>query len=229
MDPNDLTVYKSPFPKKRIGKENDGGYIIVDIPDINYDILLSAGIGNDISFEDHLCKLFPNMNCFAFDGTIDPNHFKYDNIKIFKQNIGTINDNLTTDLIPIINSYKTIFLKMDIEGHELSWLNHISSEDVDKISQIVMEFHFPFEEKDKNVFKKINKTHSLVHFHANNCCGVRNYNNVNIPNVFECTYIHKKYFFQLNNESIPGILDSPNIGGQDIFINYPPFVNYSKY
>ena len=36
MDPRVLTVYKSPFPKKRIGRDIDGGYVIIDIPNVDY-------------------------------------------------------------------------------------------------------------------------------------------------------------------------------------------------
>ena len=91
-----------------------------------------------------------------------------------------------------------------------------------------MEFHFPFTDYEKDVFNKINKNHILIHFHGNNCCGVRNHMGVNIPNVFECTYLHKKYFVnkpELNTDLIPGILDMKNIDKDEIFIDYPPFVN----
>ena len=38
MDPQVLTVYKTPFPKIRVGRDGDGGYIIADIPDIQYNL-----------------------------------------------------------------------------------------------------------------------------------------------------------------------------------------------
>jgi hypothetical protein len=43
MNPNVLTVYKCPYSKSRLGKNNDGGYIIANIPDIKYNIMLSGG------------------------------------------------------------------------------------------------------------------------------------------------------------------------------------------
>ena len=52
MDPICLTTYKSPFKKKRLGKENDGGYVIAKIPKAKYKILLAGGIADDISFEE---------------------------------------------------------------------------------------------------------------------------------------------------------------------------------
>jgi len=230
MEPNDLTVYKCPFNKKRVGKNCDGGYIICEIPEIKYNILLAAGVSTDISFEEHLCMLYPNMKCLAFDGTIDNININNNNILFIKKNIGILNDDNTTNLIDYLSPNYNIFLKMDIEGAELSWINSLSSENLNNISQMVIEFHFPFEDHHAEIFKKINVNHVLIHFHANNCCGLKNYKNVNIPNVFECTYIHKKYFFPLNTMDIPSFLDMPNLGHlHDIHINYPPFVNYSSY
>ena len=69
----------------------------------------------------------------------------------------------------------------------------------------------------------------MVHFHANNCCGVRNHNGVIIPNVFECTYLHRRFFnnnYELNIDVIPSILDMKNVIEHDeIYIDYEPFVN----
>lgn len=119
---------------------------------------------------------------------------------------------------------------MDIEGAEIPWLKCLSDEQMQKFSQIVMEFHFPFTEEEIEIFKKINKNHVLFHFHGNNCpAGVINHKGVIIPNVFECTYVNKKYIdmlnLELNSDNIPTQIDMPNCGGPDIFIDYPPFVN----
>ena len=62
---------------------------------------------------------------------------------------------------------------MDIEGSEIEWLNSLNKEQMNKFNQIVMEFHRPFGEKERNTFYKLNKTHILVHFHGNNCRGLR--------------------------------------------------------
>lgn len=231
MEANLLTVYKSPFPKLRIGKDNDGGYIICDIPDIKYDILISGGVADDISFEEHLCNMY-NLKCIAFDGTnyCTFNNTEHKYIKFISKNIGPIIDNENTNLFPLINEYNEIFIKMDIEGAELPWLRCLNEQQLNKFSQIIMEFHFPFNDEDAIIFEKLNKTHLLVHFHGNNCpAGVVNHKGIIIPNVFECTYINKKYVdmstIELNKDKIPGIVDMPNCHAPDIFIDYPPFVN----
>jgi hypothetical protein len=109
----------------------------------------------------------------------------------------------------------------------------IRDDQMNKFEQIVMEFHYPFSDNEVGVFDKINKNHYLIHFHGNNWCkyhnpsGVRIHRGVTIPEVFECTYLHKKYFVpELNKETIPSPLDMKNTEIYDeIHINYPPFVN----
>lgn len=229
MDINDLIVYKSPFQKQRIGKNNDGGYVILDIPNVKYSILLSGGIENDISFEENFIKKYQNIECIAFDGTIAGLPANNSSIKFVKKNIGFENTNTVTNLHDIIDSHENIFIKMDIEGGEIPWLKSLNNAQMNKFEQIVIEFHTPFSEKEANTFKIINNTHILVHFHGNNSSGTRRYNNVMVPNVFECTYLHKKYFIDspsFNTDLIPSQFDMPNIPYlKDLKLNYFPFVS----
>ena len=228
MDPLVLTVYKSPFKKLRLGKEFDGGYIIAEIPNIKYTTLLSGGIENEISFEEDFINKYPINNAYLFDGTINKLPKENNKLTFIKKNIGFENNEQFTNLHDIIDVNDCIFVKMDIEGGEIPWIKSLSNEQINKFEQIVMEFHFPFTNKEIDVFNKINKNHYLIHFHGNNCCGVRNHNNVVIPNVFECTYLHKKYFTnipELNKDLIPSNLDMKNTEKNEIYINYPPFVN----
>ena len=165
----------------------------------------------------------------AYDGFIDNIDIKNNNITFIKQYIGDSNNEYFTNLHSIINQYNNIFIKMDIEGGEIPWINSLSTEQIDKFAQIVIEFHFPFYEKECLVFEKLLTSHVLVHFHANNCCGTNTVKNIKIPNVFECTYIHKKYYtteIELNTSTIPGTLDMKNVLDKDeIYIDYPPFVH----
>lgn len=228
MNPEVLSVYKSPYPKLRLGRDGDGGYIIVDVPNVNYKLLISGGISDDISFEKDFSNKFKDAKIFAFDGEINDLPEKNDNITFINKNIGFENSEKITNIHDIINTNDSFFVKMDIEGGEVSWIKSLNKEQLNKFEQIVMEFHFPFSDNEIDIFDKINENHYLIHFHANNCCGVINHKGVNIPNVFECTYLHKKYFTDipdLNKELIPSNLDMKNINNDEIFIDYPPFVN----
>ena len=227
MNPNVLTVYKSPFPKIRLGKDFDGGYIIADVPNAHYTTLIAGGIESDISFEENFMVKYPSAQVFAFDGTVNCLPKENPKIHFIKKNIGSENNNETTYLHDIIDTNESIFVKMDIEGSEIPWIKSLRDDQMNKFEQIVMEFHYPFSDNEVGVFVKINKNHYLIHFHGNNCCGLRIHGGVRIPNIFECTYLHKKYFVpELNKEPIPSPLDMKNTEIYDeIYINYPPFVN----
>mgnify|MGYP000001757199 CR=1 FL=1 len=227
MDPILLTVYQSPFPKMRIGRESDGGYVIASIPNHTYDLLLSGGIKDDISFEEQFLQIYDQTKCIALDGTINQLPTSNDRIMFIQKNIGKFNSAELTNLHDIINSYNSIFVKMDIEGAEIDWLNSLTDDHLNKFDQIVMEFHWPFTNKGNEAIERINKNHVLIHFHGNNNCGIRKINGIIVPNVFECTYLHLKFFtkLELNTVSIPGIFDRPNINQKkEIFIDYAPFV-----
>ena len=236
-----LTVYKTKFNKTRYGnKHADGGYIIADL-DTSYDAFFSCGISNDITFELDFLKKYP-IKCFAYDGTVEglPDRSN-SSIKFYKTNISPDNTRSTTNLHAEIEPFNDIFLKMDIETFEFRWIHSLNEEHLKKIKQMVIEFHFPFTQtgfthldveisiKDKmSVFEKISRTHKLIHFHPNNCCGTTLYENTIVPNVFECTFLRKDVddSTELNTETIPSSLDVKNvIHNPEIYLNHTPFVN----
>ena len=226
-----LTVYESSLNKRRIGKINDGGYVICDLT-INYDCFISAGIEYDTSFEEDFLKINNHLLCYAHDGTI--NTFPSDNPNILwiKKNIGANNSKETTNLHNYLERSKYVFIKMDIEGYEIEWLESLNEIHINNIAQLVIEFHNPFSEREEKMFNKLNKTHILLHFHGNNCCGTKIYQGIEVPKVFECTYVNKKYVnnIKLNTINIPSNFDYPNIPNIDeIHITHMPFVDNILY
>jgi len=233
MKKEDLTLFASKYNKFRLGKNNDGGYVLIDVPNIKYNLFLSAGISTDCSFEEHFCDRF-NTKCYAFDGTIDNINTHNKNINFIKKNIGINNNEIETNLLQYIDNNNNIFLKLDIEGAEISWLNILTKKHFEKINQMIIEFHFcepPYFNNfsECNTFNEINKYYNLLHLHANNCCGTKIYDNIEIPKVFECTYVNKKFIneLSLNENNLPMNIDQINIIGHnnDIVIDYEPFVN----
>jgi hypothetical protein len=316
-----LLNYKSRNGLKRIGKDNDGGYII-SLLDTKYDIFLSGGISNDISFELDLLNYLNDekLNCVAFDGTInnypitvvnyinnedqwipiknfdyiqignqlhgvgishklhfgfpdwantrdhpyarkyialmennklvlhnnnfnltyeeivdkyydqlpsiqDVHHWLYDkNISFIRKNLGNINSNNISNLREYFDKYNNMFIKLDIEGGEYELFDSLSDDDLKKIKQLVIEFHDPYNTK---ILERLAKTHWLVHLHPNNNCGIITINGINVPTVFECTYILKNEGEQLelNKDPIPNPLyDMPNFpNNNDIILSGYPY------
>ena len=220
----DLRVYQAQFPKKRIGKNNDGGYIIVVLP-VEYDLLLSGGIENDTSFEDHFLELY-NVNCLAFDASIAKCPSVHPRFTWIPKYIGSQNADIFVNLHDYLESHSNVFVKMDIEGSEIPWLESLSESHMNSLAQIVIEFHTPFSDREALVIQKIQKTHVLFHLHGNNCCGM----NGNIPNVFECTFVNRRfvtYPVNLNKRPNPDPLyDQPNVWRRpELNLNFKPYVN----
>jgi hypothetical protein len=225
-----LILYESPFLKKRIGKNNDGGYVIATLPD-TYDLLISGGVSNDISFEEQLLELYLNLICYAFDGTVSelPNNNNNNRIHFYKKNLGDSNNDNLTNLHEYIEPCNNIFMKIDIEGHEFRIMPTIIEKNLmNKIKQLVIEIHSPADihmfpdyfnglsDIDNNkmfdLLNKINNTHTLVHFHANNGCKLQEIDGIKLPHVFELTYIRNDFVSKKikNTEPLPTILDMKN-------------------
>lgn len=251
MNINALEVFNpgSYGHKQRIGSDNDGGYVVIKEHDPKYDLFISCGISDDISFETAFLKENSSIEkCIAFDGTIEKLPYISEEeteedksiknrIEFVKKNISHIENNeseesKTTNLHYLINDKKDIFLKMDIEGAEYGFFAVLNKKQMQSFKQIVVEFHHPSMNKDNwNILSKIKETHWLVHIHPNNNCGTLKFHTsdndkiIEIPNVFECTYVRKQ-FLELSSESVPSSIDMPNVlDKEEIVLNGYPYVN----
>jgi len=211
-----LNTYITPFPLVRIGPKQDGGYVIAN--GLDYDLFISCGIANDIRFEESFLDIH-KIKCIAFDGTISSFPTHRNNIKWIPKNIEFLNTKKTTNLKEYIQNNNKIFLKMDIEGSEFNWLDSMSETELEKFSQILIEFHWPFDIYRSNMLKKLNKTHYILHIHGNNFGHIVTINNnimpeIKLPEVFEVTYINKKLcndsLVKMKEIEFPTILDYPN-------------------
>ena len=70
------------------------------------------------------------------------------------------------------------------------------------------------------LFCKLNDTHTLVHFHANNGCKIQQIDGIRLPHVFELTYIRNDFVTKKmkNTEPLPTILDMRNVVDIDDYI-----------
>lgn len=248
MISNLLKVYTSPLPKTRYGCNQDGGYVGVKTPT---DILLSGGIGADISFELDFVKandvnavcvdsLFGNGDFADMEHFTNKNQFKNDpsisKLQFINKLVGKKENDEFTNYSNFLKEFNNIALKLDIEGAEFDYINSLSNKQLNKINQIFLEVHWLDKLNDLSFFEKLNQNHILIHAHGNNC-GLKiterdkffSCSGVLIPKVLELTYLHKKFFgdkITLNKEAFPTSLDFPNQPLLDeISLNYPPFVN----
>lgn len=239
-----LTVYDIFREKKRIGKRHDGGYVINILPG-EYDTFISGGISNDISFEEHLLDMCPDLRCHAFDGTIWSLPKFNQRITFHKKNLGRNEGPGITNLNSHFQNYENVFLKIDIEGHEFRLLPSLFENDhMKRIKQMVIEIHSPADihlypkyfqglQDIDNIFmfdclKRINETHVLTHFHANNGCKITEIEGIKIPHVFELTYVRKDFVenMEKNTLTLPTNIDMKNIPSkEDYFFDFPPYCN----
>jgi len=224
---DNLILYTTNYKKVRIGKPYDGGYVICELP-TSYDCIISGGISNDISFEQAFLTKYPEIPCFAFDGTVSSLPTNDSRIQFIKKNLGNEETDTLTNLKGTMEPFKNIFMKIDIEGHEFRLFPTFSDTQMSCIKQLVVEVHSPGDiQLHPNYFvglsdithpfmiqffEKLNKTHTLVHVHPNTVCRTYYVEGIHLPNVFECTFIRNDFVTDKirNTEPIPTVLDMPN-------------------
>ena len=177
----------------RIGRDNDGGYLVEKKSFENTECLISLGINDDWSFEEDFLKK-KNIIIKCFDDVLDEKFLLKKIIKQFisffyRRNFSLLKNCISNyfsflrikkklqfnkkrisynDLNKILNQEtNNIFLKIDIEGHEYRILDDLLINQK-KIVGLVIEFH------DCDIhLEKITKFLSLfnltlVHIHGNN-------------------------------------------------------------
>lgn len=167
------------FNLVRTGREHDGGYILLD-DFCEGGIAYSFGISNDVSWDKDMASR--GYDVFMYDHTI--NGLPEENARFhwFRQGIadGTTQDERLKTLNELIRNNhhedkNNMILKMDVEGAEWGFLQNVSSDTLAQFSQMTFEFH-NITKHDKpelvlEAFMKINRTHQLIHIHANNFAG----------------------------------------------------------
>jgi len=214
--------------KIRLGRDYDGGYIVLD--GFEYNILISCSIFSDYSFEQDFLKKYPNIKTYIYNEQksnklISNKNLIYKNV-FFKKHVNNKLSETENDLHQIIKNNKNIFLKIDVKGEEFELLSNLNHDLLSNISQMIIVFYYPFKINRFNVFKKINQTHYLIHLHPNNNYSTIKINNITVPEVFECTYINKNLISkpELNNRNIPCDLDQKNCKNkEDIHLSRYPY------
>ena len=200
VDLESLSVYVAPLVKMCLGKNYDGGYVVCEAAP--YDLLLSGGVSDDISFEQEFLARYTQLEGKVLDGTVVSLPSPCSRLTFERRNV--ISKTFLEDLL----FHENVFVKMDIEGSEYEWLESLSDEALSHIKQMVIEFHRP---RSWSVLSRLAKTHWLVHLHGNNFGSITTVSGVKVPEVFECTYLRKDgQLLHRNSTPFPTILDMPN-------------------
>ena len=223
------------FKLTRVGRDNDGGYLVSNHSILKAKNLISFGILDDISFEENFLKI-NNIPILCFDHTINKSYWKkriyndlgaaiynlnfkfisntirryFESKKFFNsKNIKLYNETIKEGSIrKILKQHyleKPIFFKIDIEGSEYRILEELI-EIQNSLCGLVIEFH----DVDLHVEKIKNFIEklqlTLTHIHPNNYGPVDKNND---PTVIEFTF-EKQPIEISENCSLPNFLDQAN-------------------
>jgi hypothetical protein len=176
----------------RIGNpDTDGGYVVPQLAVDTADAVLSLGIGDDWSFDQHWNRLNPNARIHSYDATIDnynpepPVCHYYENVG--KQFICSEFTEFTTALERI--SGNNIFVKMDIEGGEYTLTRDILHHR-DRIIGLVIEYHGAASTSQHCFIEELpvlTQHYQCVHIHANNSGPVID----GFPDYLELTFLRQ--------------------------------------
>lgn len=228
--PFDCFDASGPLELKRIGRENDGGYVVPIKAFCNSDALIGYGIADDISFEETFCEL-THKPAFGFDGGVTSIPISNPLCTFVSECLGT-SDFLYEDqsfsgksasfqehLDRFNLNKKKIFLKIDIEGAEYDVFQDILK-NADNINGIVLEIH-KLDKKDyifkaAHLLQNISKHFTLVNVHGNNCSFPGFISKNVYPYIsasLELTYINTQLLTGRTKKQtfiVPSPLDMPN-------------------
>lgn len=214
----------------RIGKDNDGGYLVNKSDILRSACLLSFGINDDWSFEEQFLNI-NNCALYGYDNSVNDEMLKdkgiYESHKQFftgtkqhiRKNIGKKNADDEITFIDVIKEKgQNIFLKCDIEGSEYDILNDIIIH-TKQFSGIVIEFHdiqdnFKLNEMANFVSKLDQK---LVHVHINNYSYLQISEQEYIPSVIELSFTSSENIKLKKHITFPNSLDMPNCREREEF------------
>ncbi|MBO6178665.1 MAG: FkbM family methyltransferase [Selenomonadaceae bacterium] len=207
------------YPYIRIGKKNDGGYVMLD-DFTSGSLAYSFGINNDVSWDNEMAER--GYDIYMYDHTITSLPYERKEFHFYKQGISGNNERTshfaTLEHMIKKNGHRNMMnmiMKMDVEGYEWEIFKQVGQETLSQFEQIVVELHSVFDYKRRDeilfVLNKLNQTHQVVHVHGNNYSNVLWCDKTPYPDTLEVTYaLREKYKFQDDyNVLLPISLDCP--------------------
>lgn len=182
----------------RFGPKGDGGYLLPD--DLaGVQACFSPGVSFVSGFEKDCADL--GIKVFLADKSVECPAEEHELFHFTNKFVGVTSnmDFITLDkwvASSISDPKSDLLLQIDIEGYEYEVFLSASDTLMHRFRIIVAEFHSldqlwnrPFFDLASRAFDKILQTHTCVHLHPNNCCGLLRKNGIDIPRVMEFTFI----------------------------------------
>lgn len=208
---------------RRVGRDCDGGYIMLDDSLSNIDAAYSFGIADDVSWDEEIAEL--GIHVYMYDHTIKNLPKQHSRFHFLNEGVtGNPGEEGLETLSNLIarnghQELNNLLLKMDIEGCEWSVFDETPSGVIGQFSQIVIELHGLDPSvaradlsKVLSVLQKINKTHQSIHVHANGFCKVSWLGDLALPHLLEVTYVRRADYadrFVKNTRTFPTRIDQP--------------------
>lgn len=204
----------------RLGPDGDGGYLVPDDLD-GIEACFSPGVNDVSGFESDCARR--GMKAFLADKSVDKPAEENELFHFTKKFVGSVsgNDFMTLDdwvasSLPSTDS--DLLLQIDIEGAEYEVFLSASEALMRRFRIIVVEFHSleqlwnkPFFDLAKRAFDKVQKFHSCVHIHPNNCCVAVTRDGIEIPSVMEFTFLRADRIERSSPQTVfPHPLDRDN-------------------
>jgi GT2 family glycosyltransferase/glycosyltransferase involved in cell wall biosynthesis len=205
--------------KIRIGKECDGGYVMLD----DFDSITAAysiGICDEVSWDLYMAER--GIDVFQYDHTIDALPLQHARFHWSKKGLGAI---ATADLETLpglleMNGHRgrsDLLLKCDIEGCEWEVLAALPAGCLRQFKQIVLEIHYlerltepDFSKVVERAVEVLTADHRVVHIHANNHRPYSIVGGVPLPSVLEITLVRAHDTrLEKTDEVFPSPLDTP--------------------
>lgn len=203
----------------RLGPKSDGGYLVPnDLTDLGG--CVSPGVSNESGFDLAIAEL--GIDVHMADATVSGPAVPHKRFKFDRRHLDTYKSDTTITLDeycrPIAPGHDLI-LQMDIEGAEYRVLHSASDDLMARFRIMIVEFHSlahlfsPFGLREiGSTFRKLLRTHNVVHIHPNNYGTTVAHGTIEIPPFMEFTF-YRRDRSPLHSQSMtyPHPLDYRNV------------------
>jgi len=211
---------------KRFGPPGDGGYLMPDDLD-GVNACVSPGISTEVGFDLDVAER--GIDVYMADASVPGPPFDHERFHFTRKFLDTYNSETTVtinDFCDDIPGDGDLILQMDIEGAEFRVLTSASEDTLTRFRIMAIEFHdlenlfsnVGFREMNA-VFRRLLRTHAVVHIHPNNTLNAVKCGDLTVPKLLEFTFYRRD---RLRPSTQP--LQFPHHLDAQCYPNAPPLV-----